>query len=60
MTQLGQWKHSTALGLLKGRTTSDSFIVVGRLGKRMPSFGKRMPTNDATGPTEALGQRLGS
>jgi len=59
MMQLGRRKHLGSTWALK-REHHQRELVLGQFGKRMPTFGKPIPTNDADGPTEALGQHFGS
>ena len=57
--QLGQPKHlGSAWALAREHHQWELFL--GQFGKRMPTFANPIPTNDADGPTEALGQHLGS
>jgi len=56
---MGQWKHLGSTQALE-RKDNQQQLVLGRFRKRMPTFGKPIPTNDTAGSTEALGQHLGA
>jgi len=57
--EMGQPKHLGSTWAL-ARERHQRGLVLGRFGKRLPRFAKPIPTNDADGSTEALGQHLGS